>query len=128
MLIYKFIYLTSLINIAYKHKKNYIKINYFVQIKTLVKYLYKSNYVKYIKHDKLNKKIIIYINYYNNNNTNLSINFFKIKQYIHINYIYLNKLNYNYLMSISSNKKEYIVDKVLVIKYKHNGRLIALLY
>ena len=128
MLIKEFIYLTNLINIAYIHKKNYIKINHFSKINILIKYLYKFNYIKYIKYNKLKKKSIIYINYYNNNKINLSINFFKTKQHISVNHIYLCKLNYNYLISTSMSKKENLIDKFIAIKYKCNGRLIALLY
>lgn len=76
----------------------------------------------------MHQKLIIYINYCNNNNINLSINFFKIKQHVSINYIYLSKLNYNYLISVSNNNKKYLIDKFTAVKYHNNGRLIAMLY
>ena len=128
MLIKNFIYVTKLINAAYCHKKHNIKIKYKWNISALVKYLYKYNYIKYIKYDKMHQKLIIYINYCNNNNINLSINFFKIKQHVSINYIYLSKLNYNYLISVSNNNKKYLIDKFTAVKYHNNGRLIAMLY
>ena len=128
MLIKNFIYVTKLINTAYCHNKYYIKIKYKSRINVFIKYLYKYNYIKYIKYNNTNKTLIIYINYYYNNNINLRINFFKIKQYISINYLYLNKLNYNYLISVSNNKNEYLIDRSIAIKYQNNGRLIALLH
>lgn len=128
MLIKNFIYVTKLINTAYYHKKIKIKITYKRQSSILIKYLYKNNYIKYIKYDKIHQKLIIYINYCNNNNINLKIKFFKLKQNISINYLYLNKLNYNYLISISSSNKEYLIDKFTAVKYHNNGQLIAILY
>lgn len=127
MLIKNFIYVTKLINTAYFHKKYNCKIKYKLRTRILIRYFYKHNYIKYIKYDKTHQKLIIYINY-NNNNINPSIKFFKIKQHISINYAYIHKLNYNYLISVSNNKKEYLIDKFTALKYQNNGRLIAILY
>ena len=128
MQINKFIRLVNLLNIAYSHKQSNIKLKYKTHTNVLFKYLYKYNYIKYIKYNKINFNIIIYINYYNNNSINLNIKFFKTSQRISINYLYLNKLNYNYLISISNNITEYLVDKFAALKYKNNGRLVALLH
>lgn len=128
MLIKNFIYVTKLINTAYFHKKHNFKVKYKLRTSILIRYFYKHNYIKYIKYDKTHQKLIIYINYCNNNNINSSINFFKIKQHISINHAYVHKLNYNYLISVSSNKKEYLIDKFTALKYQNNGRLIAVLY
>ena len=128
MLIKNFIHITKLINIAYYHKKNHVKIQYKPQINILIKYLYRYNYIKYIKYSNINQQLIVYINYYNNNNINFKIKFFKTKQHISINYVYLSRLNYNYLISISNKNKENLVDKSTAIKHHNNGRLIALLY
>ena len=128
MIIKNFIYLNKILNTAYCHKKNYIKLKYKSQLIVLIKYFYKYSYIKYVKYNLINQQLIIYLNYCCNNNINLKIHFFKLKQYISINYIYLYKLNYNYLISISNNTTENVVDRLTAIKNKNNGRLIALLY
>ena len=122
-----FIFLINLVNIAYKHKKLFIKINNNEYFKFCLKYLYKYNYIKNIKLVKYTNKIILFLNYYRSNYINNKIIFLRKKQKFCINNLYLPRLNYNYLLTINDPKK-FIVDKQLALRMKKNGKIIAIIY
>ena len=123
-----FILTINLINIAYKHKKTSIKIRYTVNLKPCLYFLYKYNYIKNIKKLYNQNAMFLSINYYKFNFINNKIIFFKKKQNIHVNCLFLQKLNYNYLISINCANNWSIIDKYNAIKLKKNGKLIAITF
>ena len=123
-----FIYIINLINIAYKHKKMFIKIYKKSYSRFWINYLLKYNYIKNTKFIDTHNKIVLFLNYYKHNYINYKILFLCKKQKFCINKVYIPKLNYNYLISISSKKKLYVIDKNLSLKLKNNGKIIAILY